>query len=418
MDSTKISPGYGDVGSTALAVRDHRRLWISLLCLAAALLMSLPAMGQVNVQVTWDANSEPDLAGYRIWWGTQPDVYPNSMDVEPATATLDVINGLSEGTTYYIAVTAYDLALNESAKSLWTSITPDISPPTFSNISAGSITENTATITWNTNEPATSQVEYGETISYGSSTTLDPTLTTSHSVQLTGLGAWTTYHYRVKSNDADSNAGISGDNVFTTDDSTDPVISSIQVINIGDNGATVTWTTDEPATSRVDYGETAGYGQSEESASLVTSHSLSITGLDSGSTYHYRVLSIDEADNQATSADDTFETTDSGAPVISNIQVSGISASGATITWTTDEPATSVVHFGETTGYGSDASTPGMNTSHSVPLSGLDDDTTYHFQVESEDGAGNPTTSADDTFDTLDETAPAAPTGVDAIVVS
>jgi len=412
---TKFSPNR-TIAGTMPAVRNKRRFWSGLLVLAAAMLLAVPAAAQVNVQVTWNPNSEPDLAGYRVWWGTEAGVYPNSQ--EAGTATNDIIEGLSEGTTYYIAVTAYDLAENESAKSQWVSITPDLTPPTFSNINAGSITENTVTITWTTNEPSTSQVEYGQTISYGSQTPLDSNLVTNHSVQVTGLNAWTTYHYRVKSNDDDGNQGISGDNVFTTDDTTDPIISNIQVVNIGDNGATVTWETNEPATSRVDYGETTGYGQNVQDLSLKTSHSLSITGLDSNTLYHYRVRSIDEATNQAASADDTFTTTDSGAPVISNVAVSNITATSATITWTTDEPATSVVHYGVSAGYGADASVGGMSTSHSVTLTGLEDDTTYHFQVESTDEATNTATSNDDTFDTIDETAPAAPTGVDVEVVS
>jgi hypothetical protein len=381
-----------------------------------ALFVSLPALAQVDVQVTWNANSEPDLAGYRVWWGTQAGVYPNSQ--EAGTATNDIIEGLSEGTTYYIAVTAYDLADNESAKSQWASITPDLSPPAFSNIAAGSITENTVIITWNTNEPATSQVEYGQTIAYGSNSPLDATLVTSHSVALSGLDAWTTYHYRVKSNDGDGNQGISGDNVFTTDDTTEPVISNVNVIDIGDNGATITWTTDEPATSRVDYGETVSYGLNVQDLALTTSHSMSLSGLGSSTLYHFRVRSIDENLNQSASPDDTFTTTDSGAPVISGISATGITADSVTIVWSTDEPATSVVHYGTTASYGTDASVGGLTTSHSVTINGLTDDTTYHYQVESTDNADNTSTSSDRTFDTLDETAPAAPTGVDVDVVS
>lgn len=381
-----------------------------------ALLFSLSAMAQVNVQVTWNPNSEPDLAGYNVWWGTQAGIYPGSQDA--GTATNDIIEGLNEGTTYYIAVTAYDLAGNESAKSQWASITPDLTPPTFSNIASGSITENTVTITWNTNEPATSQVEFGQTIAYGSNSPLNATLVTSHSVALSGLDAWTTYHYRVKSNDGGGNQGISGDNVFTTDDTTNPVISNINVTDIGDNGATVTWTTDEPATSRVDYGETVSYGANEQDLTLTTSHSMSLSGLTSSTLYHFRVRSIDEAMNQTISPDDTFTTIDSGAPVISGVSATSITVDSVTIVWTTDEPATSVVHYGTTASYGTDASVGGLTTSHSVTINGLTEGTLYYYQVESTDNADNTSTSSDHEFVTLDETAPAAPTGVDVEVVS
>src|SRR5207244_3834968 len=52
--------------------------------------------------------------------------------------------------------------------------------------------------------------------SYGSSSTLNTALVTSHSVSLTGLLASTTYHYRVKSRDAAGNLQTSGDFTFTT----------------------------------------------------------------------------------------------------------------------------------------------------------------------------------------------------------
>jgi hypothetical protein len=78
------------------------------------------------------------------------------------------------------------------------------------------VTGTGATITWTTDEPADSQVEYGTTTAYGSSTTLDPNKVASHSVPLGGLTAGTTYHYRVKSKDAAGNLATSPDATFST----------------------------------------------------------------------------------------------------------------------------------------------------------------------------------------------------------
>jgi len=78
------------------------------------------------------------------------------------------------------------------------------------------MTTSGATITWTTSESATSQVEYGPTASYGSSSTLGSTLVTSHTATLTGLTAGATYHYRVRSEDAAGNEASSGDNTFNT----------------------------------------------------------------------------------------------------------------------------------------------------------------------------------------------------------
>jgi phosphodiesterase/alkaline phosphatase D-like protein len=92
----------------------------------------------------------------------------------------------------------------------------DTTQPTLSNVRAGGLTGTTATITWKSNEPADSQVEYGTTTSYGSSTTLDSRLVTSHSVPLDKLTPNTVYHYRVKSKDASGNVTVSADFTFKT----------------------------------------------------------------------------------------------------------------------------------------------------------------------------------------------------------
>jgi hypothetical protein len=73
-----------------------------------------------------------------------------------------------------------------------------------------------ATISWTSDEPATSQIEYGLTNAYGNLSALNSTLDTSHSVTLAGLSPVTTYHYRVRSRDSVGNLGTSGDNTFTT----------------------------------------------------------------------------------------------------------------------------------------------------------------------------------------------------------
>ncbi len=98
---------------------------------------------------------------------------------------------------------------------------------------------------------------------------------------------------------------------------------------------------------------------------------------------------------------------DTVPPVISNVQAVDVTHNSARITWTTDEPATSVVYYGPTTGYGSSASAAGYTANHSVNLTGLSPETLYHFKVESADSSGNTSQSGDYTFTTL--TAPVNP---------
>jgi hypothetical protein len=82
-------------------------------------------------------------------------------------------------------------------------------------------------------------------------------------------------------------------------------------------------------------------------------------------------------------------TADCTVPRISSVGETGVSVSSATIVWTTDEPADSVVRWGETRPPEATNSDGGLVTSHSVPLSGLQPCTIYWYQVESTDPAGN-----------------------------
>ncbi|MBI5213916.1 MAG: carboxypeptidase regulatory-like domain-containing protein, partial [Nitrospirae bacterium] len=104
--------------------------------------------------------------------------------------------------------------------------------PVINNVTVSNITNNSATITWTTDQPSDSIVEYGITQAYGSSVT-DLTLTTNHSIVLTNLTPGTTYHFRVTSKNSYGFPSSSGDNTFTT-------ISPIQITIISPtDGSTI-----------------------------------------------------------------------------------------------------------------------------------------------------------------------------------
>jgi hypothetical protein len=65
-----------------------------------------------DVTLAWDANTEPDLAGYKIYWGTASGSYDNSVDV--GNVTQYELKGLADKTLFYFAATAYDTDGNES----------------------------------------------------------------------------------------------------------------------------------------------------------------------------------------------------------------------------------------------------------------------------------------------------------------
>lgn len=85
----------------------------------------------------------------------------------------------------------------------------------ITSVRSSSLTASAATISWNTNRAADSEVEYGATTSYGNVMTVR-TMQTDHSLTLVGLAANTTYNYRVKSRDDAGNVSASGNQTFTT----------------------------------------------------------------------------------------------------------------------------------------------------------------------------------------------------------
>lgn len=66
--------------------------------------------------ITWAANTETDLAGYRVYVGTSPGSYNTSIDVGKVTSYS--LANLKPGVTYYFTVTAYDVSGNESIRAV------------------------------------------------------------------------------------------------------------------------------------------------------------------------------------------------------------------------------------------------------------------------------------------------------------
>ena len=121
-----------------------------------------------------------------------------------------------------------------------------------------------------------------------------------------------------------------------------PQISNIQV-TVTSSTATITWTTDKAANSKVNYGLTTAYGLTVSSSALVTSHSLILTGLTPSTTYHYQVQSTDGGVTGSYS-DKTF-TTLAGAVTPITGQATITASTGGTATATSAEGSTAKAAF-------------------------------------------------------------------------
>lgn len=96
----------------------------------------------------------------------------------------------------------------------------DAVPTEISNVQVVA-NQSTATITWLTNEPATSLVYYGITVAYELGQVEDLSLVTNHSLILTDLDAGTMYHFQVTSEDGLGHSSSTADLTFTTQTNTD-----------------------------------------------------------------------------------------------------------------------------------------------------------------------------------------------------
>ncbi len=297
---------------------------------------------------------------------------------------------------------------------------PDTKAPILSAIATFS-TNSTTRVSWKTNEKATG------TVFYSTVSPLDPAATTTksvthasltkhHNIELTGLNASTTYYVVVESRDAADNSMRSAQLSLVTKANPDVIAPTISVLAssvITANSAVISWATDESSTSKAFYSTNNPVDVTSTSTlalfdnTLVTSHSLNLTGLASATTYHFLVQSTDASGNKTRSAQSSLTTgptpPDVTLPVISGISFS-VSNNALTALWTTNEASTSKVYVGVTNPLDLAAATTlsvsnaANITAHSLNVTGLTASTSYFMVVESKDAAGNTARSAQIAF--------------------
>lgn len=320
-----------------------------------------------------------------------------------------------------------------------------ISAAEISNVSITDVTQSSATISWKTDASTDATINYGLDSSYG--VARDPAVSDSdHTLQLVNLLPATTYHFQVESTDAQGNKSATAGFVFTTGGSaaqrinteiqqvTDPdqlkqiaqqvvqtagdvikppaIVGSPKVVP-GTTEATITWSTDKESDSQVSLATDAEYspgnytttqGNPKEST---TKHTVNVVGLDPSTTYHFQVSSQDALGLTGTTEDDTFDTK-SILPNISNIKVSRIQETSATISWSTGNVlAQGLIDYTDlrtkkTKSFGD----PVYTGTHSVQLTGLTLGTHYQAVIRATNKGGDEVDSKPISFVTVRDIIP------------
>ena len=312
------------------------------------------------------------------------------------------VTGLTASTSYDVQVSSTDESGNgpvtSSIVNFQTLAPPDIlAPVIISGPYISTITHNSAIVSWETNEPATTLLNYGASnLSQNASIA---GYRTQHEVILNGLLAITQYDLEVSTLDSVGNGPtISPVASFYTLEAPDilpPVIvSGPMVTNITDTEATIVWETDEPSVSGVSLNDGTAYTvYRDENLSVL--HEIRITDLTASTLYHFTVSSTDGLGNGPTLSDQkdfsTLDTPITGPPVlIGKIKVVGITDHSARINWKTDDGIDTVIRYG-TSANVLDTLVSGdlIKGGHVAHLNGLEKNTEYFFRAYSTDSSGN-----------------------------
>ncbi len=382
--------------------------------------LSGPAISVVsasNIQnrqatITWTTDQASDSY---VFYSVNADMSSSTqLGVSESVSSHSVeISSLIPGTTYYYYVksgVAEDKNVIGGQISYYSfTTTLDSTAPviTFnSGTDITSITDTSARVTWVSSEQASSTLEYGTSLLYGS-TLANDNYNSNHIYDISGLTPGATYYLRLKNTDINGNTATESGFSFTTTDSTDvtaPVISDVSIGPIYDTVAIVNWTTDEAADSRVDYGlASSSYTGNASSSALNISHSLALSGLSADTTYYLFITSKDASNNIATSSEYQLTTqeilseesavqareeaarsgaaggggiliidqSDKAPPQLKDIKVIGIGANSATVTWQTDELSDGFVEYGLSARYSQVAGQRARLSEHQVTLEEL-----------------------------------------------
>ncbi|MEJ0021248.1 MAG: fibronectin type III domain-containing protein [Candidatus Doudnabacteria bacterium] len=287
-----------------------------------------PVLAEVTPVPTPTSDNTPDYT----FSSTEAGTITYGGDCTSATTAAVVgnntvtFNTLADGVHMNCTIMVTDAASNQSLPLSVNTFTvdttvPDTTPPVISAVTSTAITQTGVTISWMTDENSTSQVDYGPTTSYGSSTALDTSLVTSHSQNITGLTAGTIYHFHVKSADAANNLATSDDFNFTTlaaTDTTAPVLAEVTAVPSPTNDNTPDYTFSSTEAGTITYG---GDCSSATTSAVAGNNTVTFNTLPDGVHSNCTIVVTDASGNASTALNVSAFTVNTATPAPSPLTV-------------------------------------------------------------------------------------------------
>jgi phosphodiesterase/alkaline phosphatase D-like protein len=362
------------------------------------------SIATTSATVTGTVDPEGQQTNYHFEYGTTPNFGTTTAATSAgngatSTAVSSSLSGLQPNTTYYYRLVASNATgAAFGTQGTFTTIAPG---PQVVTGAASSIGTTSATISGTVNpegQDTSYHFDYGTSpTSYSDSTSATDAGSGDSagdvSAALIGLQANTTYYYRVVATNADGTAD--GHQGTLTTSALAPVVTTGSASSITTTSATISGTVNpegQQTTYEFDYGTSPNFGSATSAASLGsgspdTSVSATLTGLQPGVTYYYRLVATN-----LTGTDDggqaTF-TTNSLPPAVTTGNASSVTTSSATITGTVnpEDWGTSPTSYGNSTTATSAGSATNPGTV-STDLSALTPNTVYYYRLVAINGSG------------------------------
>jgi hypothetical protein len=265
----------------------------------------------------------------------------------------------------------------------------------INNITTGIPGNGQVKITWNTSQPAKTDIYFGL-----SSDNLDKHLgnieyKTGHQADLTGLKKKTDYYYKIVAVNESGQRTESFVQYFNTKDMKDttiPQVSGLRVVQTTDTAAAIYFLTDEPTRINLDYGlDSTSLDRHWSNHDLRYDHLIILTGLTAGNKYNFRLLAKDE-DANTTERSGDFKT--DSYHNYEQIKISNLVPESrnqapalterAAISWDSNIMATSEINYGTDPNnlWQSIRASTNHQLSHRVELPNLQANTVYYFKIK------------------------------------